>query len=79
MSPGSPRCCPDRRTRGPCRPARRTIAPAIFVDRDVGLVERLPTIKRRRQQGQLVFMLNVRIVANPGAVELSGQSSAVIS
>lgn len=46
---------------------------AAFVDDDVGLVKRLAAIERNGEQGQLVLVLDIRIVANPGGVELTRQ------
>ena len=44
-----------------------------LADDDVSLVKRLMAVEWNREEGQLVLVLHVRIVANPCRVELAGK------
>ena len=46
---------------------------ALLVDDHIGLVKRLVPIERNSEKRELIFVLNIGIVANPRRVELSGK------
>ena len=51
---------------------------ARFIDNDIGLIERLMQVKRNSEEIELIFVLNIRVVAYPRGVELPRKQHPVI-